>query len=98
MGHEERELEGLAVRLTELIVARIDHRFHQWERFIMSELNDAVTRITTSVQNEIAAVVAALNAPNPDVAAAVTQLNALSDKLDAETTAVTPAPAPAPAA
>jgi outer membrane protein TolC len=57
---------------------------------IMSELNDAVTRITTSVQTEIAAVVAALSAINPDVTAAVAQLNALSDKLDAETAAVTP--------
>lgn len=56
----------------------------------MSELNDAVARITTSVQNEIAAVVAKLNTPNPDVVAAIKQLNGLSDALDAETAALNP--------
>lgn len=57
---------------------------------IMSAISDAVTRITASTQAEIAAVLAALNASPPDVAAAVTQLNALSDTLDAETAALTP--------
>lgn len=65
-------------------------RIQLLEERIMSELNDAVTRITTSVQNEIAAVVTKLNTPNPDVAAAVRQLNGLSDALDAETAALNP--------
>jgi ABC-type transporter Mla subunit MlaD len=60
------------------------------ETRIMSALSDAVARITESVQNEIAAVIAALNQSPPDVSAAVDQLNALSDKLDAETSAVKP--------
>jgi ABC-type transporter Mla subunit MlaD len=62
------------------------------ETRIMSALSDAVARITTSVQTEIAAVIAALNQTPPDVTAAVDQLNRLSDNLDAETAAVTPPP------
>lgn len=71
-------------RLTHAIEEQT-HAIHQLRRDIMSELNDAVTRITASVQNEIDAVVAKLQQANPDVAAAITQLNSLSDKLDAET-------------
>ncbi len=60
------------------------------EENIMSALDDAVARITLSVQKEIQQVVDLLNAPNPDVDAAVASLNALSDSLDADDAPASP--------
>ena len=80
------------------ICAYVNARLNQMEKRIMSELNDAVARLTASVKAELAAVVEKLSQPDPDVAAAITQINSLSDALDAETAQLTPAaPAPEPA-
>jgi ABC-type transporter Mla subunit MlaD len=80
------------VQLLRADVGHLASQLTTTEHTIMSALSDAVARITTSVQTEIAAVIAALNQTPPDVSAAVDQLNRLSDNLDAETAAVTPPP------
>jgi len=65
----------------------------------MSDLSNAVAKLAVSVKNEIDAVNALLNNPNPDVNNAIAQLNELSAKLDAETAVVAPpAPVEPPAA
>lgn len=74
------------------IIEEITERINSLEDRIMSALTDAVTRITTSTQNEIAAVIAALSGANPDVTAAIAQLTTLADHLDAETAALAPPP------
>lgn len=90
---------------TPLLLRSKLHRFRSWflkpvliaiyllEETLMTALDDAVAAITLSVQNEVARVIATLGGSNPDVAAAITQLTALSATLDA--TDVAPPPPPA---
>jgi hypothetical protein len=71
------------------VLERIDHRTNQLRLLIMSQLSEAVARVNASTSAEIAAVIAKLNEPNADVAAAVTSLQAVADTLDAETAVLT---------
>lgn len=62
------------------------------EKRIMSDVQNltaAVKRLNDSTKAELAAIAAKLSGDNPDIAAAVTQINTLSDQLDAETAALT---------
>ena len=71
----------------------LEELLYLMERRIMSnitDLTDAVTRLNASVSAELAAIANSLGGDNPDVAAAVAAINAVSDKLDAETTALIP--------
>jgi len=76
----------------------------EMESRIMAAIDDlkaAVTKLNTSVSNELAAISAKLSVPSneADVAAAATAINDLAAKLDAETAVLTaPAPEPPPAA
>lgn len=91
-------IEWFALKVGDHIVTRINLRILQSEAKVMSALTDAVARITKSVSDETVAVEAAIAAGDPDAAAAVTQLNALSDALDAVTAKFTPAAPPVSAA
>lgn len=69
--------------------------------FIVSKLDDlatAVTNLNDSVTAEIAEIVVALNAANggndPLIQAQIDRLVALKQRVDDETTAITPPPAP----
>ncbi len=63
----------------------------------IDDLKAAVTRLNTSTTAELKAISDKLadsaNSNDPDVEAAATALNALSDKLDAETATLTAPPA-----
>lgn len=62
----------------------LNNRFNELENTMSKELNDAVARITASSKRLIDDAVAKLSQPDPDVAAAITSLNAASDALDTE--------------
>jgi hypothetical protein len=62
----------------------------------MSKLSDSVDGLTTAVNNELAAIKAVLSADNPDVTAAISQIDALTAALNDETSQLQP-PSPPPA-
>lgn len=59
-------------------------RINQVEKNMSQELKDAVARITASAQRLINDAVTKLSQPDPDVAGAITALNAASDAMDTE--------------
>lgn len=100
-GGALRELQQQIALLTEVIKEGF-----QTMATALDDLTASVTNLGTSLSNELAAVATALsNAKQPDgsvsaadVETAVTNINALAAKLDAETAALTtPAPPAAPA-
>lgn len=92
----DEDLEILSVFLEEHILSEVRKNTERLET-IMSDLDDAVTRITTDIANAVTILQAAI-AETAATGADVTSLNAASDALEAALAAATPpAPAPEPA-
>lgn len=63
----------------------------------IDDLNAAIAQLGTDISAEIQAVVTALQQGNPDLSAAIAQLQALDTTVKNETASLSATPAPAPA-